>query len=100
MGTVNCNCYLSLLYRYAQDSAALFVIICNCWYSVATKFPYLVQKGLQKGQELRRVAQFDWQIIESSCDAPFEAAGLSFTPLPVVLCLSHSITKSLISILC
>ncbi|CAK9220290.1 unnamed protein product [Sphagnum troendelagicum] len=51
--------------------------------SVATKFPYLVQKGLQKGQELRRVAQFDWQIIESSCDAPFEAAGLSFTPLPV-----------------
>jgi len=52
--------------------------------SVTVKFPYLVQKKLKEGQELRRVAQFDWRIIESSCEIPFNVAGLQFTPLPVM----------------
>jgi phosphoribosyl 1,2-cyclic phosphodiesterase len=51
--------------------------------SVTAKFPYLVTKRRKEGEELRRVAQFDWRIIERSIDAPFEAAGLTFTPLPV-----------------
>ncbi|KAK6143906.1 hypothetical protein DH2020_024254 [Rehmannia glutinosa] len=29
------------------------------------KFPYLVQKKLKPGQEIRRVAQLDWKIIEN-----------------------------------
>lgn len=52
--------------------------------SVTVKFPYLVPKELKEGQELRRVAQFDWRKIESSCEIPFNVAGLQFTPLPVM----------------
>jgi len=52
--------------------------------SVMLKFPYLVQKKLKEGQELRRVAQLDWRIIESSCESPFNVEGLQFTPLPVM----------------
>lgn len=52
--------------------------------SVMVKFPYLVQKKLKEGQELRRVAQLDWRITESSCESPFNASGLQFTPLPVM----------------
>ncbi|KAK1282715.1 hypothetical protein QJS10_CPB22g00113 [Acorus calamus] len=51
--------------------------------SIAIKFPYLVQKKLKEGQEVRRVAQLDWKIIESSCEKPFTASGLQFVPLPV-----------------
>lgn len=55
--------------------------------SVVSKFPYLVSKKRKEGEELRRVAQFDWRIIERSIerslDSSFEAAGLTFTPLPV-----------------
>lgn len=55
--------------------------------SVVAKFPYLVSKKRKEGEELRRVAQFDWRIIERSIerslDSSFEAAGLTFTPLPV-----------------
>lgn len=52
--------------------------------SVAAKFPYLVQKTLNENQEIRRVAQFDWKIIDNRCDTSFQAAGLFFTPLPVM----------------
>ncbi|KAK1309164.1 hypothetical protein QJS10_CPA09g00649 [Acorus calamus] len=52
--------------------------------SIAIKFPYLVQKKLKEGQEVRRVAQLDWKIIESSCEKPFTASGLQFVPLPVM----------------
>ncbi|KAH9288417.1 hypothetical protein KI387_032534, partial [Taxus chinensis] len=52
--------------------------------SVSVKFPYLVEKKLKEGQELRRVAQLDWKIIENSCERPFNVAGLQFTPLPVM----------------
>lgn len=52
--------------------------------SIATKFSYLVQKKLKEGQEIRRVAQLDWKIIESSCDKPFVVSGLRFVPLPVM----------------
>ncbi|RVW89960.1 hypothetical protein CK203_036579 [Vitis vinifera] len=52
--------------------------------SIATKFPYLVKKKLKEGQELRRVAQLDWKIIESNHEKPFVASGLQFVPLPVM----------------
>ncbi|GAB4840655.1 hypothetical protein Ancab_021422 [Ancistrocladus abbreviatus] len=52
--------------------------------SVAVRFPYLVQKKLKEGQEIRRVAQLDWKIIESHCEKPFVASGLQFVPLPVM----------------
>ncbi|TYI77862.1 hypothetical protein E1A91_D06G171000v1 [Gossypium mustelinum] len=62
--------------------------------SIATKFPYLVQKKLREGQEVRRVAQLDWKIIEEHYDKPFVASGLKFFPLPVMhgedyLCLGY-----------
>ena len=47
------------------------------------KFPYLVQKKLKEGQEVRRVTQLDWRVIEEDCEKPFLASDLSFTPLPV-----------------
>eukprot|EP00252_Welwitschia_mirabilis_P013068 TRINITY_DN28892_c0_g1_i1.p1 TRINITY_DN28892_c0_g1~~TRINITY_DN28892_c0_g1_i1.p1 ORF type:complete len:314 (-),score=58.34 TRINITY_DN28892_c0_g1_i1:52-993(-) len=52
--------------------------------SIKTKFPYLVQKTLKEGQEMRRVSQLDWRIIENNCKRPFLVAGLQFTPLPVM----------------
>ncbi|XP_062012682.1 putative hydrolase C777.06c [Rosa rugosa] len=52
--------------------------------SIAVKFPYLVQKKLKEGQEVRRVAQLDWKIIEDHCEKPFVASGLQFVPLPVM----------------
>lgn len=52
--------------------------------SIAMKFPYLVQKKLREGQEVRRVAQLDWRIIESDCEKSFVASGLQFVPLPVM----------------
>ncbi|KAJ4703086.1 Metallo-hydrolase/oxidoreductase superfamily protein [Melia azedarach] len=52
--------------------------------SIAVKFPYLVRKKLKEGQEVRRVAQIDWKIIEEDCDKPFVASGLKFVPLPVM----------------
>ncbi|KAF4363087.1 putative hydrolase C777.06c [Cannabis sativa] len=52
--------------------------------SIAEKFPYLVQKKLKEGQEVRRVSQLNWTVIESSCEAPFVASGLKFVPLPVM----------------
>lgn len=63
-------------------------LICNflklaVWISISVKFPYLVQKKLKEGQEVRRVAQLDWQIIEDHYEKPFVASGLRFTPLPV-----------------
>ncbi|XP_022146510.1 putative hydrolase C777.06c [Momordica charantia] len=52
--------------------------------SVAMRFPNLVNKGLREGQEVRRVAQLDWKIIEDSYEKPFIASGLQFIPLPVM----------------
>ncbi|GFY88825.1 metallo-hydrolase/oxidoreductase superfamily protein [Actinidia rufa] len=52
--------------------------------SVGVKFPYLVQKMLKEGQEVRRVAQLDWKIIENDCKKPFVASGLELVPLPVM----------------
>lgn len=52
--------------------------------SIAVKFPYLVQKKLKEGQEIRRVAQLDWKIIEGNHEKPFVASGLKFVPLPVM----------------
>jgi hypothetical protein len=51
--------------------------------SIAEKFPYLVQKQLKPGQEIRRVAQLDWHIIEEDHQRPFVASGIQFVPLPV-----------------
>lgn len=47
------------------------------------KFPYLATKNLKEGQEVRRVAQLDWRIIESNLEKPFLCSGLEFVPLPV-----------------
>lgn len=52
--------------------------------SVAAKFPYLVEKTLKEGQEIRRVAQLDWRIIDDKLGVSFQAAGLIFYPLPVM----------------
>ncbi|KAF9588850.1 hypothetical protein IFM89_016788 [Coptis chinensis] len=52
--------------------------------SVAEKFPYLVQKKLKEGQEVRRVAQLEWNIIKSDIEEPFTSSGLQFVPLPVM----------------
>ncbi|KAM7500544.1 hypothetical protein LguiA_024958 [Lonicera macranthoides] len=52
--------------------------------SIQVKFPYLVQKKMKAGQEVRRVAQLDWKIIENDCKKPFVASGLEFIPLPVM----------------
>ncbi|KAF5944048.1 hypothetical protein HYC85_018125 [Camellia sinensis] len=52
--------------------------------SVGVKFPYLIPKKLKEGQELRRVAQLDWKIIENDCQKPFVASGLELVPLPVM----------------
>lgn len=52
--------------------------------SLATKFPYMVRRKLKPGQEVRRVAQFDWRIIDPDCKKPFVASGLEFIPLPVM----------------
>ncbi|KAK4589102.1 hypothetical protein RGQ29_019912 [Quercus rubra] len=52
--------------------------------SLAVKFPYLIPKKLKEGQELRRVAQLDWKIIEEDCEKPFVASSLKFVPLPVL----------------
>lgn len=38
---------------------------------------------MKEGQEVRRVAQLDWRIIEESYEKPFVASGLQFVPLPV-----------------
>ncbi|PON72712.1 Metallo-beta-lactamase [Parasponia andersonii] len=51
---------------------------------IAEKFPYLVQKKLKEGQEVRRVAQLNWRIIEGNCEKSFVASGLQFIPLPVM----------------
>lgn len=56
---------------------------CCIWNSISAKFPYLVQKKFKEGQEVRRVAQLDWKIIEENCEKPFVASGLQFIPLPV-----------------
>ena len=61
------------------------------------KFPYLVQKKLKEGQEVRRVAQLDWKIIEDHIEKPFVASGLQFTPLPVSF--TYLIDTSLLFIL-
>ncbi|PIA41677.1 hypothetical protein AQUCO_02200245v1 [Aquilegia coerulea] len=52
--------------------------------SVAEKFPYLVQKKLKEGQEVRRVAQLDWNIIKNDFEELFVSSGLQFVPLPVM----------------
>eukprot|EP00850_Spirogloea_muscicola_P000825 SM000003S11070 [mRNA] locus=s3:612922:615541:- [translate_table: standard] len=52
--------------------------------SVKEKFPYLVKKPLAMRQEVRRVAQLDWRVIDASVAAPFDVEGLTVTPLPVM----------------
>ncbi|XP_061338490.1 putative hydrolase C777.06c isoform X2 [Gastrolobium bilobum] len=52
--------------------------------SMEKKFPYLVQKKHKEGQEIRRVAQFCWNVIADDCNQPFFASGLKLIPLPVM----------------
>lgn len=64
------------LYLYSNTSLHL-------GNSLKTKFPYLIKRKLKEGEEVRRVAQFDWKIIEGHCGKPFISSGLEFVPLPV-----------------
>ncbi|KAL2343412.1 hypothetical protein Fmac_004697 [Flemingia macrophylla] len=57
-------------------------ISCTC--SMERVFPYLVQKKHREGQEIRRVAQFSWNVIADDCNQPFSASGLKLIPLPVM----------------
>lgn len=52
--------------------------------SIQNKFPYLIPKRFKEGEEVRRVAQLDWKVIESLIDKPFISSGLEFVPLPVM----------------
>ncbi|KAI3840810.1 hypothetical protein MKW92_034796 [Papaver armeniacum] len=52
--------------------------------SIQVKFPYLVQKKLKEGQEVRRVAQLEWKTIKEDCEETFVTSGLQFVPLPVM----------------
>ncbi|KAG0468761.1 hypothetical protein HPP92_018089 [Vanilla planifolia] len=52
--------------------------------SIKEKFPYLVKKKLKEGEEVRRIAQLDWRIIEPDCEKPFISSGIEFIPLPVM----------------
>ncbi|KAJ4842773.1 hypothetical protein Tsubulata_010764 [Turnera subulata] len=51
--------------------------------SISVKFPYLMRKKLKEGEEIRRVAQLDWKIIEEDHNKPFVTSGMQFVPLPV-----------------
>ncbi|KAL3696528.1 hypothetical protein R1sor_010604 [Riccia sorocarpa] len=52
--------------------------------SMLERFPYLVEKTVKEGQEVRRVAQLKWHVIDASCSTSFEAGGLEIVPLPVM----------------
>ncbi|CAK9321232.1 unnamed protein product [Citrullus colocynthis] len=54
----------------------------NMTESVAMRLPYLVQKELREGQEVRRVSQLDYRITEDNYEEPFTASGLQFVPFP------------------
>ncbi|BBN08925.1 phosphoribosyl 1,2-cyclic phosphate phosphodiesterase [Marchantia polymorpha subsp. ruderalis] len=72
-------------YNSMNDIAAMPVFVSqHTMDSVNAKFPYLVEKTLKEGQEVRRVAQLDWRVIDTSCSALFDAVGLEITPLPVM----------------
>lgn len=70
---------------YFQFKLIQLILFAVPLFSIAVKFPYLVKKKLKEGQEVRRVAQLDWRIIEECCEKPFVASGLQFVPLPVSL---------------
>lgn len=65
------------------SAVAVSLMLLSLLNSIAVKFPYLTQKKLKPGQEIRRVAQLDWKIIENDCRKPFVVSGLQFAPLPV-----------------
>lgn len=65
-----------------------WICMLHIYNSIAQKFPYLVKKKLKEGQEIRRVAQMDWNIIGDDGKQPFFPSGLKFIPLPVSNCKS------------
>lgn len=71
------------------------ILMCLFWNSIAQKFPYLVRKKLKEGEEVRRVAQLDWRVIESDLQKPFVTSGLGFVPLPVINGLHFSVISVL-----
>ncbi|KAA0067543.1 coatomer subunit beta'-2-like isoform X3 [Cucumis melo var. makuwa] len=84
-------CYPPMPRQYELDlvplSCFLFEPFQEKWLdislkAISVKFPYLVQKKLKEGQEVRRVAHLDWKIIEDHHEKPFVASGLRFIPLP------------------
>lgn len=57
-----------------------------------------MKKKLKEGEELRRVSQLDWKIIESDPEKTFMASGLVFVPLPVTSTLDLTINIPLLFI--
>ncbi|GJN23945.1 hypothetical protein PR202_gb11643 [Eleusine coracana subsp. coracana] len=54
------------------------------FYSVAARFPNLVEQNLDESDEVSRAAQLSWTIIEADIVKPFVSSGLEFVPLPVM----------------
>ncbi|XP_062184366.1 putative hydrolase C777.06c [Phragmites australis] len=52
--------------------------------SIAARFPYLVERKQEDGDEDARGALLDWKIIEDDVNKPFTSSGLQFVPLPVM----------------
>ena len=69
-----------------SESSYLHNSSCNasCQFcSVAARFPYLMERKPEDGDEDARAVQLDWKIIEGAVDNPFVSSGLEFVPLPV-----------------
>ncbi|KAM0821480.1 hypothetical protein ACQ4PT_072179 [Festuca glaucescens] len=52
--------------------------------SVGARFPYLVKQKMEEGNEMARMSQLAWKIIECDVEKPFVSSGLEFVPLPVM----------------
>lgn len=90
--TIICGCFMLVFFCFSLPNSFVSIHILISWcfyssynihYSIRVKFPYLVRRKVEAGQEIRRVAQLDWKIIENDCKKPFVASGLEFVPLPV-----------------
>jgi hypothetical protein len=57
-----------------------------------------VEQKVEEGDEVARVAQLDWTIIECDVDKPFISSGLQFVPLPVWYTYIPSTVKCLLDL--
>jgi hypothetical protein len=52
----------------------------HIFYSIAARFPYLVEQDLD---DVARPTRFCWRIVNADVNKPFVSSGLEFVPLPV-----------------